>query len=108
MRSIASLDILMKGLELLGGFWIEIAESNEVDGYIVFPHFVCQLHKSLLVLGDRRASEDDDALALGLVLTVLQGELREDSVLPTRQSPLSRQEHLHQRPVFPLLDEYYP
>lgn len=75
MGGVTGLDVLVECSELLDDIVVELAESDKVDGYAVLLHFLGELDEGLLVFGDGGAGEDDDALALGLVLAVLEGEL---------------------------------
>ena len=75
MRGVAGLDVLVECRQLLDDIVVEFAEGDKVDGHAVLLHFLGKLDEGLLVFRDWRAGEDDDALALGLVLAVLEGEL---------------------------------
>lgn len=75
MRSVAGLDVLVECGELLDDIVVELAESDKVDGYAVLLHLLSELDEGLLVFDDGGAGEDDNALALGFVLAVLEGEL---------------------------------
>jgi hypothetical protein len=75
MRSITTFDVLVEGLQLLRNIVIKLAKGNKVDGHLVLPHLLRQLDQALLIFGDRAAGEDYDALTLGLVLSMFEGEL---------------------------------
>jgi hypothetical protein len=75
VRPLTALDVLVEGFQLLCNIVIELPKGNKIDGHLVLSHLLRQLNQALLVFGNRAAREDYDALTLGLVLPVFQGEL---------------------------------
>ena len=59
----------------LGAVLFVLAEADNVHGNIVFLQLFSELYKRLFRVCHRRSDERNDALALVLVLAVLEGQL---------------------------------
>ena len=77
MRAVTSFDRIVESLQLSRRLITQLAQSNDIDVDIILLHSLSQLDKRSLRLRSvrqRRAGKDDDALALRLVLAMLECE----------------------------------
>jgi len=74
----AALYVFVEGFELLSDVRVEVAKSDDVDVDSVLFKAFGELFDVLGGFGDRGAGEEDNALVLGFVLAVLEGELGYD------------------------------
>ena len=61
----------------LGAVLFVLAKADNVHGNVVFLQLFCKLYKRLFRVGYRRTDKRNNALALVLVLAVLEGQLRD-------------------------------
>lgn len=67
--------VFVEGFELGGYVGVEVAEGDDVDVNPVFFETFGEFFDVFGGFGEGGAGEDDDALVLGFVLAVLEGEL---------------------------------
>ncbi len=88
--ALAGLDGLVEGLELLlGGLVVDVPEVDKVDGRVALLHLLGEGDELLLLVVDGRADEYHYALALGVVLTVFEGELFQKEMMVSQDATSS-------------------
>lgn len=75
MRTLGALHLLDEALDLLLVRVVDVAEENEVDGYVVLLCTLGKLNQVTFGIFYRGANEDDYPRPLRLVLSVLESEL---------------------------------
>jgi len=69
MRSSTTFNILVEDGQFILNLAVQFPEYNEVDGNTIFLYLLCELDEFLLILENRAAGEDNNALALCFVLS---------------------------------------